>query len=161
MKPKKTTVSLGPLELGQIDYLAEKGLYVNRTDFIRVAIRKQLEHHTEDITQFLEPNLPETAKLKAMGGLGVIRLGQADINSLLASETKAHIRVVGALIIAKSITATQISQIVSSVKVYGKIFAEDDVKDALMALEGGNIIWRLAEPKVKKAKRIRRLRRRK
>ena len=139
MKSERISVNLGHLELGQIDYLAEKGIYTNRSDFIRRAVRKQLEEHKSEISQFLEPHLPDTGQLKAVGGLGVIRLSQADVINLLTTETKAHIRVVGALVIAKTITPAQIKQIVSSVKVYGKVFAEESIKEALAAMEGGNM----------------------
>ena len=142
MKNERISMNLGHLELGQIDYLAEKGLYSNRSDFIRRAVRRQLEEHQQEISQFLEPHLPDTAQLRAVGGLGVIRISQADVINLLTTQTKAHIRVVGALVIAKTITPAQIKEIISSIKVYGKIFAEDSVKTALNEMEGGTIARR-------------------
>ena len=40
---EKITVNIGLVDLGQIDLLVSEGLYTNRTDFIRTAIRRQLE----------------------------------------------------------------------------------------------------------------------
>ena len=38
---EKITINLGPIDLGQIDLLAQEGYYSNRTDLIRTAIRNQ------------------------------------------------------------------------------------------------------------------------
>ena len=42
-KSEKITVNVGMVDLGQIDLLVNEGFYANRTDFIRTAIRRQLE----------------------------------------------------------------------------------------------------------------------
>ncbi len=42
---EKITINLGPVDLGRIDVLVEQGLYSNRTDLIRTAIRNQLDRH--------------------------------------------------------------------------------------------------------------------
>src|SRR3982750_3468164 len=42
-KSEKITVNVGLVDLGQIDLLVAEGFYANRTDFIRTAIRRQLE----------------------------------------------------------------------------------------------------------------------
>lgn len=131
VKTEKLTINLSPTEVGQIDYLVERGLYTNRSDFIRLAIRKQTESHATDINQFLSPALPETDRLRYFGGLGLFRLSRAYIDSLLTFGAHVNIRVVGALYIEKTITAAELQQVMASCKVHGKIFAEDDVKAVL------------------------------
>jgi Arc/MetJ-type ribon-helix-helix transcriptional regulator len=42
-KREKITINEGLVDLGQIDLLVDEGFYANRTDFIRTAIRRQLE----------------------------------------------------------------------------------------------------------------------
>jgi len=42
-KTEKITINLGLVDLGEIDLLVGEGFYANRTDFIRSAIRRQLE----------------------------------------------------------------------------------------------------------------------
>ena len=42
-KSEKITVNVGLVDLGQIDLLVNEGFYANRTDFIRTAIRRQLD----------------------------------------------------------------------------------------------------------------------
>jgi Arc/MetJ-type ribon-helix-helix transcriptional regulator len=44
---EKITINLGYVDLGHIDLVVADGFYSNRTDFIRSAIRNQLERHTE------------------------------------------------------------------------------------------------------------------
>jgi len=134
IKTEKITLSLTPTEVGQIDYLVERGLYANRSDFIRLAIRKQTDPHAAEINQFLLPTLPETDHLRYFGGLGIMRLTLPYIESLLTYGAKLHISVVGALTIDKAITREQLTKIVTACKVHGKIFAEEDVKQFLREL---------------------------
>src|ERR1700712_5142718 len=48
---EKITINLGFVDLGHIDLLVQDGFYSNRTDFIRTAIRNQLERHAEVLRQ--------------------------------------------------------------------------------------------------------------
>src|ERR1700746_205913 len=50
---EKITINLGHVDLGHIDLLVQEGFYSNRTDFIRTAIRNQLERHTDAVKQTL------------------------------------------------------------------------------------------------------------
>ena len=44
---EKITINMGYVDLGQIDLLVQEGFYSNRSDFIRTAIRNQLNTHAE------------------------------------------------------------------------------------------------------------------
>ena len=44
---EKITINLGYVDLGHIDLLVREGFYSNRSDFIRTAIRTQLDRHSE------------------------------------------------------------------------------------------------------------------
>ena len=44
---EKITINLGYVDLGQVDLLVEEAFYANRTDFIRTAIRNQLDRHKD------------------------------------------------------------------------------------------------------------------
>ena len=46
---EKITINLGYVDLGQIDLLVQEGFYSNRTDFIRTAIRNQLDRHNDAV----------------------------------------------------------------------------------------------------------------
>ena len=44
---EKLTINLGFVDLGHIDLMVQDGFYSSRSDFIRTAIRNQLERHAE------------------------------------------------------------------------------------------------------------------
>jgi Arc/MetJ-type ribon-helix-helix transcriptional regulator len=48
-KTEKITINLGLVDLGEIDLLVGEGFYANRTDFIRSAIRRQLESRSSAV----------------------------------------------------------------------------------------------------------------
>src|SRR5436853_5228775 len=50
-KSEKITINVGLVDLGQIDLLVDEGFYANRTDFIRTAIRRQLETRAGAVEQ--------------------------------------------------------------------------------------------------------------
>ena len=46
---EKITINLGYVDLGQVDLLVQEGFYSNRTDFIRTAIRNQLDRYNDAV----------------------------------------------------------------------------------------------------------------
>ena len=50
---EKITINLGCVDLGHVDLLVAEGVYGNRTDFIRSAIRGQLATHSGELAQSL------------------------------------------------------------------------------------------------------------
>ena len=50
-KSEKITINVGLVDLGQIDLLVDEGFYANRTDFIRTAIRRQLENRADAVNE--------------------------------------------------------------------------------------------------------------
>jgi Arc/MetJ-type ribon-helix-helix transcriptional regulator len=46
---EKITINPGYLDLGHVDLIVQDGFYSNRTDFIRTAIRSQLERRAATI----------------------------------------------------------------------------------------------------------------
>jgi len=139
MRSEKITVNLSSVELAQVDFLVEKGLYTSRADFIRLAIRKQTEGHQKEIEQFMEPDFGEEVVDKARFGAGFIGLGtckitKADIAHLLEKNKKIYIRVMGVLTIEKGVTVEDLQKTIHVCKVVGKIIAEPDVKSYLQTL---------------------------
>ncbi|MBM6584438.1 hypothetical protein ILT44_30065, partial [Microvirga sp. BT689] len=51
---EKITINLGYVDLGQIDLLVQEGFYSNCTDFIRTAIRNQLDRHNDAVRKSVE-----------------------------------------------------------------------------------------------------------
>src|ERR1700735_2001686 len=51
---EKITINLGFVDLGNIDLLVQESFYSNRTDFIRTAIRNQLDRHRDAVKQTVD-----------------------------------------------------------------------------------------------------------
>ena len=92
---EKITINLGHVDLGHIDLLVQEGFYSNRTDFIRTAIRNQLEHHADAVKQTLARKKVE---------LGLRHFSREDLEAVRATGQMLHIRVLGLASIANDVT---------------------------------------------------------
>jgi len=140
MKSEKVTINLSAVELAQIDFLVEKGLYASRSDFIRLAARKQTEEHQKDIEQFVDPSA-QGGSAVALGlltdtfvwSLGMAWIEQDHVEELFLADKKIDIRVIGVVKIAQDVDSKQFRQILKRVKVFGKIIAEPEIKAIIEA----------------------------
>ena len=137
MKTEKVSVNLSPVELGQIDCLVEHGLFDSRSDFIRTSARKHLENHSSEFEKFLkpEPADKEDSGISYAFSLGIIGFSKNEILKYIKSGKKLKIRVIGLLKFSNGITKEEIKQVVLSCKVYGKLVAGNEVKEALREIE--------------------------
>jgi Arc/MetJ-type ribon-helix-helix transcriptional regulator len=108
--------------LGRVDLLVEQGFYSTRTDFIRTAIRNQLEtHHTE---------IRETIARRALV-MGVLVYGQSDLEDFIEKNQQLDVRVLGLFALENDVTAEVAKKAIVSLKVFGVFKASKAVKDAL------------------------------
>ncbi len=119
---EKITINLGHIDLGQIDLLANEGFYSNRTDFIRTAIRNQLERHGEA--------LKATISRKQIK-LGLHRFTRDDLEKLNANGEKLDIQVLGLAIIDDDVTPELALKTIATIQVLGAFQASHAVKAAL------------------------------
>jgi len=119
---EKITININPVDLGKIDLLAEQGHYSNRTDFIRTAIRSQLEKHSSDVQQ---------AVSHGEFIVGVLSYGRAHLENVKDKGKKLKITVIGALHIDKDVSPALAREAIKSVHVHGIFSASDEVKAAL------------------------------
>ncbi|MBD3189325.1 MAG: CopG family transcriptional regulator [Candidatus Heimdallarchaeota archaeon] len=135
-KMEKLTINLPPVEIARIDILVETGLYANRSEFIRNAIRKNLDTHKELIDRKISENIDqaEAPETKLLGGVGIFGLNKQNFEKMLAENKKLKIWVAGMLIISKDIPPELIKKTVESVKVYGIVKASSKVKKELQKL---------------------------
>src|ERR1700749_1778431 len=92
---EKITINLGYVVLGHIDLLVREGFYSNRTDFIRTAIRNQLERHTEAVRQSVARNTLD---------LGLRHYSRADLEAARERGETLRINVLGLASIAADVT---------------------------------------------------------
>ena len=119
---EKITVNLGYVDLGQVDLMVQEGFYSNRTDFIRTAIRNQLDRHADVVRQ-------STAR-KSLD-LGLRHYGRDDLEAARAAGQQLHIRVLGLASIASDVTPELARDAIASVAVLGALHATAAVKAAL------------------------------
>jgi Arc/MetJ-type ribon-helix-helix transcriptional regulator len=126
-KPKfpdtdKVTINLGLVDLAQMDLLVEEGFYTNRTDFVRMAIRNQLQLHGEVIRQTV------TRKRYVMG---MQRYSVAELQKTVASGERLEIHVLGLASIDDDVTPELAREAIASIHVLGAFLASNAVKAAL------------------------------
>lgn len=120
---EKITINVGAVDLGKIDLLVEQGHYSNRTDFIRSAIRSQLEKHTLEVQQ---------AVVRSSYVVGAFLYNRADLEKYKARNEQVKVSVVGFFNLANDVSPALAVEVVESIKVYGIFQAKDEVKDALV-----------------------------
>jgi len=119
---EKITINLGFVDLGHVDLMVQEGFYSNRTDFIRTAIRNQLERHADIVKQ-------STAR-KSLD-LGLRNYGREDLEAALRAGEMLHINVLGLASIAQDVTPELARATIASISVLGALHASPAVKAAL------------------------------
>ena len=123
-KSEKITVNVGLVDLGQIDLLVGEGFYANRTDFIRTAIRRQLESRSTAVNG--------TIARRALV-LGTQHYSRQDLESARDAGQLIEVRVLGLASIANDVPAELALATIASVEVLGAFRASREVKAALAA----------------------------
>ena len=121
-KSEKITINVGLVDLGHIDLLVSEGFFANRTDFIRTAIRRQLDARSGALDATV-------ARRKLT--LGSEHLSRRDLEELRDSDRMIELRVLGLASIADDVTAELALATIASVEVLGAFRAPRAVKDAL------------------------------
>ena len=119
---EKITVNLGFVDLGYVDLLVREGFYGNRTDFIRTAIRNQLERHTEAARQ-------STTRRQLQ--LGLCHYTARDLETSREAGEMLDIRVLGLASIAPDVSPELARATIGSLTVLGALHATPAVKAAL------------------------------
>jgi Arc/MetJ-type ribon-helix-helix transcriptional regulator len=119
---EKITINLGYVDLGHVDLMVQEGFYSNRTDFIRTAIRNQLERHADVVKQ-------STAR-KSLD-LGLRNYSREDLEAAQRACEMLHINVLGLASISQDVTPELARATIASVSVLGALHASPAVKAAL------------------------------
>ncbi len=119
---EKITINLGYVDLGRIDLLVQEGFYSNRSDFIRTAIRNQLDSHVEVVAKSIERHTME---------LGLRDYTAADLEAVQAAGEVLHVKVVGLARIGPDVTPELALATIASITVLGALQASPEIKKAL------------------------------
>jgi len=119
---EKITVNLGIVDLGRIDLLVQEGFYSSRADFIRTAIRNQLERQQTAV---------DSISLRKSMVIGTLTYNRKNLEEKLGKHEKINVKVIGMLILADDIPADLALETIQSITVRGVFKASEDVKNAL------------------------------
>ena len=118
---EKITINVGFVDLGHIDLLVQEGFYSNRTDFIRAAIRNQLDRQNDAVKQSVA---------RRQLDLGMRQYSRKDLEAAQRAGETIHIQVLGLAVIAADISRLA-RKTIASIHVLGALQARPDVKAAL------------------------------
>ncbi|MDD5543763.1 MAG: CopG family transcriptional regulator [Acidobacteriia bacterium] len=119
---EKITINLSAVDLGRMDLLSEEGFYSNRTDFIRTAIRKELEVHRDIV---------EKSAARRASVIGLLAYSRRSLEKCLENGERLEINVVGGVYLSSDIPSDLALNTIQSLKVHGVLRASQAVKDAL------------------------------
>ena len=119
---EKITINLGFVDLGHVDLMVQEGFYSNRTDFIRTAIRNQLDRHADVVKQSTARNSLD---------LGLRIYSREYLETVRRAGEMLHINVLGLATIAQDVTPELARATIASVSVLGALHASSAVKAAL------------------------------
>ncbi|MBA2637195.1 MAG: CopG family transcriptional regulator [Solirubrobacterales bacterium] len=123
-KSEKITINVGLVDLGQIDLLVSEGFFANRTDFIRTAIRRQLETRSSAV---------DSTVARRELTLGSQHLSRQDLEALRDAGQMVELRVLGLATIADDVSPELALATIAAVEVLGAFRAPRPVKAALVS----------------------------
>lgn len=123
-RSEKITINVGVVDLGQIDLLVDEGFFANRTDFIRTAIRRQLESRS--------PVLDRSVARRELT-LGREHYSRDALERIQASGQMIEVRVLGLASIADDVSPELALATIGAIEVLGAFHAPAAVKTALAA----------------------------
>lgn len=119
---EKITINMSVVDLGKIDLLVEEGFYQNRTDFIRTAIRNQLDKHETEV---------QSAITRNSFVLGIEGFSRKSLEKLVAKGERRRCYVIGMLVIENDVPPELALKAFESIRVHGVFRAPPGVKNAL------------------------------
>jgi Arc/MetJ-type ribon-helix-helix transcriptional regulator len=122
---EKITINLGFVDLGHIDLLVQEGFYSNRTDFIRTAIRNQMDRHNDAVRQSVTRRRLE---------LGLRTYTRSDLEAVEAAGETLDIQVLGLASIDDDVSPELALRTISSIQVLGALHMRSELRAALGGL---------------------------
>ncbi len=122
---EKITINVSVVDLGSVDLLVDQGFYGSRTDFVRAAIRAQLDKHADQVDRI--------AHTKTMA-IGVVKIGRRDLEAAARRHERLKLQVMGVLIIDPDVPAALFTETVEAVQVYGSVRASGVIRKVIEAM---------------------------
>lgn len=120
----KVTVNVNAVDLGNIDLLVSEGFYSNRTDFIKTAIRNQLNTYNSRVNELI---------IRKNYSVGIIGYSREYLMQYVKENKKVDIKVLGMLVLKNDISAELLLKAINSIKVYGILRCSDEMRSVLIS----------------------------
>ncbi len=127
VEQEKVTINVSPVDVAKIDYLVDNAFYSNRSDFIRTAIRSQLDKHDSVVS--------EEALTKKAWVIGAISYTQSGLAKLADKNQRVSIFVIGALHFSSDVSLGLVRKTIDSAKIYGSVTGPKEVVQYVKGLE--------------------------
>ena len=119
---EKITINLGFVDLGHIDLMVQDGFYSNRTDFIRTAIRNQLDRHADVVRKSVARRTLD---------MGLRTYSRQELEAVRDAGETLRVNVLGLAAIARDVTPELARATIASITVLGALHATPEVRAAL------------------------------
>jgi Arc/MetJ-type ribon-helix-helix transcriptional regulator len=119
---EKITVNIGIVDLGRIDLLVQEGFYASRADFVRTAIRNQLERQKTAV---------DSITTRKSMVIGTLSFNRHELDQKREDNEMINVKVIGMFILTDDVTPQLALDTIQSVTVRGVFKAPEDVKEAL------------------------------
>jgi len=116
------TINIGSVDLGRVDLLVQEGFYSSRADFVRTAVRNQLERQKTAVDSI--------SSRKSMF-IGTLTYSRKDLEEKRDENEMINVKVIGMLILNEDVTPQLALDTIQSITVRGVFKAPENVKDAL------------------------------
>jgi Arc/MetJ-type ribon-helix-helix transcriptional regulator len=122
METEKLCVNLSAAEIGKIDVLVARGLYMNRSDVVRGGLARVFAEHDRDI---------EGVRHQLVATLGYSRMNRQQLENAVAVGTTLNFRVIGILEVDPDVTPDLVLEAVHEIHLLGSLRGPRPVLDAL------------------------------
>jgi Arc/MetJ-type ribon-helix-helix transcriptional regulator len=119
---EKITINMSAVDLGKVDLLVKEALYSNRTDFIRTAIRNQLDKHGMELQQ---------AITRSSFTIGALIYDKSDLEEYKARNRKMKLNIIGLLRLGRNITPELAREVIESIHVLGILDMDPSLREAI------------------------------
>lgn len=119
---EKITFNIGIVDLGRIDLLVQEGFYASRADFVRTAIRNQLDHQKTAV---------DSITTRKSMVIGTLSFNRHELDKKRDENEMINVKVIGMFILTDDVTPQLALDTIQSVTVRGVFKAPEDVKEAL------------------------------
>ena len=119
---EKITLNIGSVDLGRVDLMVQEGFYSSRSDFIRTAIRNQLERQQAAVDSI--------TSRKSMV-IGTLSYSRHELEQKRAENEMINVKVIGMFILTDDVPPQLALDTIQSATIRGVFKAPEDVKEAL------------------------------